>query len=328
MESFFAALVSASLIFTWASGSKLAVAARDTCTTGAEFQTTAVLNAATFKTASIAPFGRTEAGWQIYAPQIAHTIGTPCAPDTKGFAATLASWQAEHRLPSTGAVNTATLSVMKNAWQGARPFIEEFRVGTCPEAPAESSLADISAGEGWFGKISKLDPRALESLRKMAAAARAEDLRIAADRQFLQIISAFRSPAYDAGRCASEHNCNGVVRARCSAHRTGRAVDLYIGALPGQSPVSSDDANRLYQTQTPAYRWLVKNAARFGFVNYVFEPWHWEWVGSPASETQMLTAIAVKQAPRARPVSSASMTDTPPFARLSLRLRGLFGSAN
>jgi LAS superfamily LD-carboxypeptidase LdcB len=30
---------------------------------------------------------------------------------------------------------------------------------------------------------------------------------------------------------------------------------------------------------TPAYRWLVANAGRFGFVNYVFEPWHWEWTG-------------------------------------------------
>ena len=29
----------------------------------------------------------------------------------------------------------------------------------------------------------------------------------------------------------------------------------------------------------PAYRWLVRYAARFGFVNYAFEPWHWEWVG-------------------------------------------------
>jgi LAS superfamily LD-carboxypeptidase LdcB len=42
---------------------------------------------------------------------------------------------------------------------------------------------------------------------------------------------------------------------------------------------SSADANRLYQVGTPAYRWLVANAARFGFVNYVFEPWHWEWIG-------------------------------------------------
>jgi LAS superfamily LD-carboxypeptidase LdcB len=36
-------------------------------------------------------------------------------------------------------------------------------------------------------------------------------------------------------------------------------------------------------TRQPTYRWLVRNAGRFGFVPYVFEPWHWEWVGSPTS---------------------------------------------
>ena len=36
---------------------------------------------------------------------------------------------------------------------------------------------------------------------------------------------------------------------------------------------------RLYMTKTPTYRWLVANAGRFGFVNYPFEPWHWEWTG-------------------------------------------------
>ena len=24
-------------------------------------------------------------------------------------------------------------------------------------------------------------------------------------------------------------------------------------------------------------RWLVANGHRFGFHNYPFEPWHWEW---------------------------------------------------
>jgi LAS superfamily LD-carboxypeptidase LdcB len=28
-----------------------------------------------------------------------------------------------------------------------------------------------------------------------------------------------------------------------------------------------------------AFRWLVANAYRHGFVNYAFEPWHWEWTG-------------------------------------------------
>jgi LAS superfamily LD-carboxypeptidase LdcB len=45
---------------------------------------------------------------------------------------------------------------------------------------------------------------------------------------------------------------------------------------------STADANRLAMSKTPAYRWLVLNAPRYGFLNYAFEPWHWEWVGEPA----------------------------------------------
>jgi LAS superfamily LD-carboxypeptidase LdcB len=26
-----------------------------------------------------------------------------------------------------------------------------------------------------------------------------------------------------------------------------------------------------------AYRWLVRNAERFGFCPYFYEPWHWEY---------------------------------------------------
>ena len=36
--------------------------------------------------------------------------------------------------------------------------------------------------------------------------------------------------------------------------------------------------SRLHMTRGPTYRWLVRNAGRFGFVPYVYEPWHWEWV--------------------------------------------------
>ena len=63
---------------------------------------------------------------------------------------------------------------------------------------------------------------------------------------------------------------------------TGYAVDLNLGFAPGSRVDSTSQANRLYQTRTDAYRWLVRNAGRYGFVNYVYEPWHWEWVGEPA----------------------------------------------
>jgi LAS superfamily LD-carboxypeptidase LdcB len=58
-------------------------------------------------------------------------------------------------------------------------------------------------------------------------------------------------------------------------------MDLFLGAAPGYPPDSSADPNRLYQSRSSAYLWMVAHAAQFGFVNYPFEPWHWEWTGEP-----------------------------------------------
>jgi hypothetical protein len=58
-----------------------------------------------------------------------------------------------------------------------------------------------------------------------------------------------------------------------SPHFTGRALDIYVGG----EPTITKDFNRAAQVKTPAYRWLVKNAARFGFYPYFYEPWHWEY---------------------------------------------------
>jgi len=100
------------------------------------------------------------------------------------------------------------------------------------------------------------------------------------DPRAMTIFSGYRDPAEEAARCASG-GCGTVAKASCSAHRTGLAMDLYLGVAPGYPPESSADANRLFQSRTEIYRWLVANAARFGFVPYPFEPWHWEWTGEP-----------------------------------------------
>jgi N-acetyl-anhydromuramyl-L-alanine amidase AmpD len=55
-----------------------------------------------------------------------------------------------------------------------------------------------------------------------------------------------------------------------SAHKTGRAIDLYLG-----DKNSSENAANLRKLSV--YRWLVANAARFGFYPYEREPWHWEY---------------------------------------------------
>ncbi len=236
-------------------------------------------NAATLVSLAWAPFGRAEAGWATYAPLIGHEIATACAPDTPGFAAALADWQARQSLAPDGVMTATVFARLKGIVQTRRAFVRLSAQGVCPAPPAESTLAWATPAEGYSDKAIQLRPGALAAYRAMAAAARAEDPRIAADARSLTIFSGYRSPAVDAARCAAEHNCNGTVRATCSAHRTGLAMDLYVGQAPGFPPDSSADANRLYMSRTPAYRWLVANAARFGFAPYPFEPWHWEWTG-------------------------------------------------
>lgn len=223
-------------------------------------------------------FGRPETGWAFYAPLAAAEIGTDCAADSPGFAKALLAWQSAHGAPATGIMTEQNLSQMTRVWQSRRPFARASH-RHCPDPPPEQSLARASASESYGGKEILLMPEALAAYRQLVSAARAAG--VLPSRNLLTIFSAFRSPSYDAARCAREHNCQGVVRASCSAHRTGFAMDLYLGAAPGYSPDSSADLNRLFISKTALYRWLVKNAPRFGFVNYPFEPWHWEFTGAP-----------------------------------------------
>jgi zinc D-Ala-D-Ala carboxypeptidase len=224
-----------------------------------------------------APFGRPETGWSVYAVRAAHEIKTRCAPKSPGFAARLARWQERRALPSTGLMDQPTFLAMKTSWQAERPFVALRAAGICPDPPAVADLTTLSSTETLDGKPIQLRADAAQALETMVAAARRElpSAVLAPDR--LTVFSGFRSPAYDADRCAREGNCDGVGRATCSAHRTGLAVDLMLGAAPGVAVDSSQDANRLWQTRTSVYRWLVDNGARYGFVNYAFEPWHWEW---------------------------------------------------
>ncbi len=224
------------------------------------------------------PFGRLEIGWRTYAVMAAREIGSACAPNTPGFAARLASWQGAHHLPGEGTMTVTTLGRMRDLWRSRRPFVAISRQA-CPDPPPISSLVQASASESFGGKIILLRPRALAAYRAMVAAARSQSRAIAADRRLLTVFSAFRSPAYDAARCAAQHNCQGITRASCSAHRTALAVDLYLGSAPGFPPDSANDVNRQFLAQSAAYRWLVANAGRYGWVNYPFEPWHWEWTG-------------------------------------------------
>ena len=235
-------------------------------------------NAASLATLAWTPFGRAETGWAVYAPKVAAETATACDVATPGFAAALAAWQGRHKLAATGVFDALTFAAMKAKWQGARPFVHVDGKTACPPPPPAATLVTAHPDESYGGKTIELRAHALAAYRTMLTAAR-RDPAIKAEPRSLTIFSGFRDPASDAARCASEGNCNGIVRATCSAHRTGLAMDLWVGTAPGQRPDSSADTNRAAMTHGPQYRWLLANATKYGFVNYVFEPWHWEWTG-------------------------------------------------
>jgi len=253
--------------------------AAETCDGTDAPDTAAAVNATSLSTLAWSPFGKPETGWEIYAPRIAAEIGTTCGPGSNGFASALARWQGAHGLRQTGVVDPAVFGVMLVRWHLARPFVRVNREGMCPGAPPEASLAQAGPKESYGGKAIRLTPGALEAYRRMVAEARSAG--VLPRPESLTIFSGFRAPDADAQRCARDNNCQGLRRTICSAHRTGLAVDVVIDAAPGSRPDSSADANRLVMARSSVYRWMVVNAPRFGFVNYAYEPWHWEWTGEP-----------------------------------------------
>lgn len=60
-----------------------------------------------------------------------------------------------------------------------------------------------------------------------------------------------------------------TAKAGGGPHERGVAVDFTVDG-------------RSLQRGAPAHDWLLENAARFGFVPVVDEPWHWEWQPGPA----------------------------------------------
>ena len=228
-----------------------------------------------------APFNAPEYGWGTYLPLIQHEVGTGCAPGSVEFTRALAGFQAAHALPPTGQFDEATFKVFRGKWQERRPFImARVRGEPCPDPPPLNQLGYLVAEEEHADRLTRLVRRdTLDAYRRMVAAARAEVPEVRANPELLQIFSAFRDPESDAARCATQGNCDGLRRAMCSAHRTGTALDLYVGHLEGLGVDNTSPESRRHMARTATYRWLVKNAGRYGFVPYVFEPWHWEYVG-------------------------------------------------
>lgn len=223
--------------------------------------------------------GKPQTGWNLYTLLIGETIGSDSRPDSTEFAAALSDWQSKSGLAGTGILDLQTLEAFIKTWQSQR------RIGTLAPGANQfisapiTDFYDPSRGT----ELLQLERETYAAYKRMIAAAVKDlsgDLKLkkngelAAEEKFLRIVSAFRSPEYQAMLRKKEPNAGRGALAKHSVHSTGRAIDIYVGG----EPVTTKDANRAIQVQTPAYKWLVKNARRFGFYPYFYEPWHWEYV--------------------------------------------------
>jgi D-alanyl-D-alanine carboxypeptidase len=133
-----------------------------------------------------------------------------------------------------------------------------------------------SIGSDIHGREQWLIPSAAGAFVAMREAARRDGVE-------LQVVSAFRSIEYQLGilerKFARGLPIGEILRVSAapgySEHHSGRALDL---TTPGFAPLEEEFE------RSPAFAWLMRNAARFGFhLSYprgnchgiAYEPWHW-----------------------------------------------------
>lgn len=223
--------------------------------------------------------GKTQTGWYIYKPLICRTIGVELGASENDFAEVLFGWQKANELAPSGIMDAKTLALFVDKWQSNRLKIRGY------PAPGELVVApvvdfyDVSRPD----ELRQVQRDTYAAYKKLIAAAIADKSlnlqskdrdELAAPEKFLKIVSSFRSRDYqDKLRRESPSSGRAGLAAGNSPHFTGRALDVYVGG----EPVITKDENRAVQVNTKIYLWLVKNAEKFGFKPYFYEPWHWEY---------------------------------------------------
>lgn len=222
--------------------------------------------------------GKQQRGWYLYTLLIKRLIDTSHEPNTRQFAAAVAGWQQKSGLKPSGMIDEETLYAMIAAWQDARlkdrSLAQPDQLLTAPIA----DFYDPTRAE----ELRQVEKQTYAAYKRMVAAAVADrslglghiGKQLSPDEKYLKIISAYRSKEYQEKLRRESPNSGSAGLAVNSPHFTGRALDLYVGG----DPVDTQDANRSLQVETKVYQWLVRNADRFGFRPYCYEPWHWEYV--------------------------------------------------
>ncbi len=166
-----------------------------------------------------------------------------------------------------------------------------------PEGYVPSLLNPIKNLVDTKGRNICLTKETSEALEKMSEAMKDDDLE-------LSVTSAFRSAETQAYLYENWHDKNtakdgeeAVAKPGFSEHQLGTTVDLTSPA------VNYDSAHRSFNL-TPEYNWLQKNAHKYGFVlsypskkktGYIFEPWHWRYVGLENSYHMKLMNLTAEE---------------------------------
>ncbi len=222
--------------------------------------------------------GKNQRGWNLYILLIDQTIGTEKDADTIDFARALSRWQRSAGLTPSGILDEETWYKMVQIWQERRSKDHTY--------PRPDQLLTAPPDDFYFptrpGELRQVELQTYAAYKRMVAAAAADRSlglivikkgELAPSEKYLKIISAFRSKEYQEQLRRKAPNTGRAGLAINSPHFTGRALDIYVGG----EPVDTSDYNRAVQTRTLVYKWLVKNAGKFGFVPYYYEPWHWEY---------------------------------------------------
>jgi len=218
-------------------------------------------------------------GWYLYSSLISKTLNAHNDAATADFAAAVALWQKKMRLNPSGVLDEESLMALVNQWQSNRlknrTYAEPGQLVTAPS----SDFYDPER----LAELRQVERSTYAAYKQMLAAAIADPAlnlahtpqgELAPTEKYFKIISAFRSREYQDQLRLRSPNAGSAGLAVNSPHFTGRALDFYVGG----DPVDTKDSNRAIQVNTPIYLWLVRNAERFGFRPYFFEPWHWEYV--------------------------------------------------
>ena len=223
--------------------------------------------------------GKQQHGWYLYDVLIGKTLDTQYEFDTDDFASALSSWQKRRAISSSGVLDEESLMALVSQWQNDRL---KDRTPARPDQLITAPSSDFYDPER-LADLRQVERATYAAYKQMITAAIAEpslklahtsEVELAPTEKYFKIVSSFRSPEYQEELRRRSPNAGTAGLAINSPHFTGRALDLYVGG----DPVDTKDSNRAIQVNSPAYKWLVQNAERFGFRPYFYEPWHWEFV--------------------------------------------------